>query len=161
RSTSSLSRVFSACSEARSAVICCSCCIMRASALPVRCVCASAVEPASARAMPASVLSRMLMAPSSELAVQVQLPHVDAERRIVDLVRSQVAQAQPGAARQPQVEADLVTLGVGAAEVKVGIGERVEHSVALQVAIDRVGAPVPQVAQHRLADSQARLVAFG
>src|SRR5262245_54521962 len=97
----------------------------------------------------------------SELPVEIHLPHVDAQRRMVDFVRRQVAQPQPRAAQQPEVEAELIALRIRAAEVEIGIREGIQHGVPLDIAVAGKRAPVPESGQRRSADRYSGFVALG
>src|SRR5262245_23785690 len=94
-----------------------------------------------------------------EPRVEIELEHVDRERRAVDLVRAQPLCRHPDVVPDSEVEAQDVAFGVRSAEAEVGVRERVEHGVALEVAISREHAPVLRPGDQRAPDVELELVA--
>src|SRR5262249_18735324 len=142
-STSCFSLSFSALSCVRSPVSCCTCCIARALLSPVRCVCAPATAAVNSSGSANNRIETEIRITTSmrlkpwrlERTDDVDHQCVDAERRAVDFVRTQIAQRQRRAIAEPPIALDHVTLCVGAAEMKIGVGECIDHGVALQIAI--------------------------
>src|SRR5580658_3089340 len=77
----------------------------------------------------------------SEAAVHVQLQHIDTQRRSVDGIGGHVLEAEPDMRIDREVVDERVALGVGAAEMKVLVIERVDDRLTLEIAITHRAAP--------------------
>ncbi len=97
--------------------------------------------------------------PSSEARIEVQLQDVHLVVRAVDLVAGVVAEPRPDVVRETQVSAHEVALRIGATLVEVRVCQRVQHRIALDVAVAQCAAPVPAFEHVGIAKGQLHLIA--
>src|ERR1700730_319740 len=144
-SRSFLSCAFCACSWVRSVAICWSCCMSFALAPPpLRSTWAATGPQRSVPANNANPIARRAVATcgcSSESCIEIQLPDIETEARTIDLVRAHVTQPQPGILRKAERSPHVIAARVRSASMEIGVGPRVQHGIALDIAIANSAAP--------------------
>src|SRR3974377_1302038 len=93
------------------------------------------------RTEPATSILRTLRS-RSEPGTDVELQDVEAIAGAVDLVAAPIPQPRPDVARQAQFSPEEVTLGIGAADVEIGVGPCIDHRIRLHVAVADGRAPL-------------------
>src|SRR5215469_1994074 len=93
----------------------------------------------------------------SECRGCIDLHQVDRERQAIDFLRAEEPSSDRGVGLESELPADDVPLRIDATQVEVGIGERVDHRVALGIAIADEALPAEAPCKIRIADLEFHL----